>query len=79
MNESVIISAWLITTLLFVIILWKFILLKKYVDDLDCRIKSMELDDFMERAFKTDAQRFDLALRRGVKKLVSEELEKWMR
>lgn len=77
MNENVIISVLVIMTLLFCIVLWKFILLEKYVDDLDYRIKSMEMDDFLERAFKTDNQRFDLALRKGVKKLVSEELEKW--
>ncbi len=45
MNESVIISAWVITTLLFVIILWKFILLEKYVNNLDYRIKSMESEE----------------------------------
>ena len=77
MGENIIISVLVIMTLLFVIVLWKVILLENYVNDLDYRIKSMEMDDFLERAFKTDNQRFDLALRKGVKKLVSQELEKW--
>ena len=51
-------------------------MLKERCDDLEYRIQSIILDDFMERAFKSDNQRFDLALRDGVRKLVSEELEK---
>ena len=76
MNNNVIIAFATIFTALSIITLYKLSLLEKYMNDLDYRIKSMEMDDFLERAFKTDNQRFDLALRKGVKKLVSEKLEK---
>jgi hypothetical protein len=60
MNENVIIVALVIMTLLFCIVLWKIVLLEKYVDVLEYRIKSLEVDDSIKRAFKRVDQRFDL-------------------
>jgi hypothetical protein len=75
-NEEVVVVSFILTLILFIILLDKLSMLKERCDDLEYRIQSIILDDFMERAFKSDNQRFDLALRDGVRKLVSEELEK---
>ena len=76
MNEEVIVFALIIAVVMYVIILWKFTLLGNYTNDLDNRINLLEEEFYTERLFKTDKQRFDLALQRCVKKLVNKELEK---
>jgi predicted Holliday junction resolvase-like endonuclease len=72
MNDNVIIVAFVLILILFIILLD----IKEQYDDLEDRIKSVEEEFYTEKLFKTDNQRFDLALQMCVKKLVSEELEK---
>jgi hypothetical protein len=75
MNDDVIIVVFVLTLILFIILLEKLLVLKKQYDDLECRVQSIVLDDYMERFFQTDEQRLDLLLNEKIRKIIDEKMK----
>jgi hypothetical protein len=44
-------------------------------DDLEYRVQSIILDDYMERFFQTDEQRLDLLLNEKIRKIIDEKMK----
>jgi len=49
---------------------------EKRIDDLETRLKHLELDDFMKIAFQTNAERFDLMIKNKMEAIVDDKLQK---
>ena len=75
MNEEVVVVSFILTLILFIILLEKLSMLKERCDDLEYRVQSIILDDYMERFFQTDEQRLDLLLNEKIRKIIDEKMK----
>lgn len=50
-------------------------MLKEQCDDLEYRVQSIILDDYMKRFFQTDEQRLDLLLNKKIERIIDEKMK----
>lgn len=75
MNEEVVVVSFILTLILFIILLEKLSMLKEQCDDLEYRVQSIILDDYMKRFFQTDEQRLDLLLNKKIERIIDEKMK----
>jgi len=74
-NEEVVVVSFILTLILFIILLDKLSMLKERCDDLEYRVQSIALDDYMERFFQTDEQRLDLLLNKKIERIIDDKMK----
>lgn len=78
MNDDVIIVVFVFNLIFFIILLEKLSKLQKRCNDLEYRVQSIVLDDYMERFFQTDEQRLDLLLNKKIERIIDEKMKRWV-